>query len=123
MPFVYTCPPDRTVLNMTDRIYVFGAPKDIKVVQKVLALPFERKGNLLQLGAASRHRFLCLSVISLLSSPLYISFMSCLFMIFFILEQVSTKQWWRRVDEVWLLVRRIPILLLVTMEGVQWREH
>ena len=50
MPFVYTCPPAKTVLNISDRLFVFGAPDDIRSVLRVLALPFERKGQLVYLG-------------------------------------------------------------------------
>lgn len=67
MPFVYTCPPPRTVLNMSDRVYVFGAPKDIKAIQKVLALPFQKKGNLLQLGACQAVFFVLMLRLCLMS--------------------------------------------------------
>lgn len=50
MPFVYTCPPPRTILNVSDRLYVFGNPKDIQSLEKILSQPFIKHGNVTQLG-------------------------------------------------------------------------
>eukprot|EP00602_Paraphysomonas_sp_CaronLab_P008705 CAMPEP_0185036716 /NCGR_PEP_ID=MMETSP1103-20130426/30072_1 /TAXON_ID=36769 /ORGANISM="Paraphysomonas bandaiensis, Strain Caron Lab Isolate" /LENGTH=1063 /DNA_ID=CAMNT_0027574349 /DNA_START=301 /DNA_END=3492 /DNA_ORIENTATION=- len=51
MPFVYTCPPPRTVLNMNDKLYVYGTPQDVKNCERVLSLPFGKVGNMVTLGS------------------------------------------------------------------------
>jgi hypothetical protein len=53
MPFVYTCPPPRTILNVSDRIYVYGNPKDVQSLEKILSQPFLKQGNMTYLGLSS----------------------------------------------------------------------
>ena len=52
MPFVYTCPPPTTILNMGDKLYVYGSPKNIKAVFQQLSLPFTKQGGTTILGWA-----------------------------------------------------------------------
>lgn len=40
MPFVFTCPPPRTVMNRFDRIFVFGNFERIKLAEAELNVPF-----------------------------------------------------------------------------------
>lgn len=53
MPFVYTCPPPKTILNVSDSIYVYGNPKDVQNLEKILNLPFVKQGNMTHLGKLS----------------------------------------------------------------------
>mmetsp|Transcript_19518 Transcript_19518/g.28071 ORF Transcript_19518/g.28071 Transcript_19518/m.28071 type:complete len:1196 (+) Transcript_19518:99-3686(+) len=50
MPFVYTCPPPKTILNVADKLFVFATTADIKNVEEQLALPFGKRGNTVILG-------------------------------------------------------------------------
>jgi hypothetical protein len=50
MPFVYTCPPPKTILNVSDSVYVYGNPKDVQSLEKVLNMPFLKQGNMTYLG-------------------------------------------------------------------------
>jgi hypothetical protein len=52
MPFVYTCPSPTTILNLGDKVYVYGSPKDIKAVFQQLALPFTKQNGATILGLA-----------------------------------------------------------------------
>jgi len=56
MPFVYTCPPPRTVLNTFDKLYVYGTPANIKNCERVLSLPFGKMGNMVTLGMQTAHK-------------------------------------------------------------------
>lgn len=45
MPFVFTCPPMKTVLHVNDCMYAFASPEDLKKAENLLKRPFSKRGN------------------------------------------------------------------------------
>ena len=44
MPFVFTCPPMKTVLHVNDCMYAFANPEDLKKAEGLLKKPFRKMG-------------------------------------------------------------------------------
>ena len=40
MPFVYTCPAPKTILNRLDKLFVYGNYDEIRLAEAQLSLPF-----------------------------------------------------------------------------------
>jgi len=40
MPFVYTCPAPKTILNRLDKLFVYGNFEQIRLAEAQLSLPF-----------------------------------------------------------------------------------
>ena len=40
MPFVYTCPDPKTILNRLDKLFVYGNYEQIQLAEAQLSLPF-----------------------------------------------------------------------------------
>jgi hypothetical protein len=68
MPFVYTCPPPKTILNVSDSIYVYGSPKDVQSLEKILNMAFLKQGNMTYLGELSLSPIVLLYSLSLCPS-------------------------------------------------------
>lgn len=45
MPFVFTCPPMKTVLHVNDCMYAFASPEDLKRAENLLKRPFSKRGK------------------------------------------------------------------------------
>lgn len=50
MPFVYTCPDPKTILNRLDKLFVYGNFEEIKLVEAQLSLPFISENRKQRLG-------------------------------------------------------------------------
>jgi hypothetical protein len=65
MPFVYTCPAPKTILNRLDKLFVYGNYEEIKLAESQLTLPFvimenrAKRLGLLDCVAYGRYLFLC----------------------------------------------------------------
>ena len=70
MPFVYTCPAPKTILNRLDKLFVYGNYEEIKLAESQLTLPFvimenrAKRLGLLDCVAYGRYFFYVLTLLN-----------------------------------------------------------